>query len=87
MGFFGSLFGVTKMNADPVQQQFAQLLKQAAEDPSKHGQLIKQGWPGSETRTRVAHALSIVKISSIPDTYSRAKEIAYDISMASYRLG
>ena len=90
MGFFGSLFGVSKMNADPEQQQFARLFIEAAESGSTvkiTNWIIKQPWSASETRTRITHALSIVKISSVPATYQRAKEIGMDFHHASYRLG
>ncbi len=91
MSLFGSLFGITKMNADANQQQCARLLIEAAEDPFKYVHLvdwlIRQAWPGSETRARIAHALSIVKVSSVPATYACAKEIARDLHEASYRLG
>jgi hypothetical protein len=90
MSFLGSLFGARKMNADPDQQTFARLLIAAAEDGSKHGDLIrwlvKQPWSPSETRTRIIHALSIVKIASVPETYAKARQIGYDLNMATYQL-
>lgn len=93
MGLWGSLFGITRMNADPVQQQFAKMFIEAAEsnDFKKRIELtnwlIKQPWTPSETRTRIAHALSIVKVASIPATYARAKAIGREFNDASYRLG
>jgi hypothetical protein len=91
MGFLSSLFGIGKMNADPDQQRLARMLIEAAEDSSKHVDLvnwiIRQPWRASETRTRLAHATSIAKISSIPATYARVKEIARELHDASYRLG
>lgn len=90
MGFLSSLFGVTKMNADPDQQAFAKLLIEATEDSGKYNELIrwlvKQPWSPSETRTRITHALSIVKIASVPDIYAKAKQIGYDLNMATYKL-
>jgi hypothetical protein len=80
MGLFGSLFGVSKMNADPDQQHLARMFIEAAEsgDMRKHVELtnwlIKQPWNASETRNRISHALSIVKISRFrPPTRARRK--------------
>jgi hypothetical protein len=90
MGFFGSIFGLSKMNADPIQQEFARLFIEAAESGNSSkltNFIIRQPWSASDTRSRIAHALSIVKIASIPATYVRAKEIGKDFHMASYRLG
>jgi hypothetical protein len=96
MGIFGALFGgVRRMNADPDQQQFAKLLIAAAEDSGIRARidltnwLIKQRWAanGKETRNRIAHALSIVKIASLPATYERAREIGEQIHTDTYRLG
>ena len=81
------------MNADPNQQLFARLFIEAAESQDMKGQieltnwLIRQPWSASETRNRIAHALSIVKIASVPATYARAKEIGRNLTEASYRLG
>jgi hypothetical protein len=48
MGFLSSLFGISKMNADPDQQRLARMLIEAAEDSSKHVDLvnwiIRQPW-------------------------------------------
>jgi len=93
MGFFGSLFSVRKMNADPDQQLFARMFIEAAESNNVTRQteltnwLIRQPWSPSETRTRITHALSIVKVSSVPTTYARAKEFGQLLHDASYRLG
>ena len=95
MGIFGALFGIKRMNADPDQQQFAKLLIAAAENSSIRARidltnwLIKRPWAasGKETRTRIAHALSIVKVASLPATYERACEIGKRIHMDSYQLG
>jgi hypothetical protein len=93
VGFFSSLFGVSKMNADPDQQRFARMFIEAAEDPSMGRQieltnwLIQQPWTPSETRNRIMHALSIVKVASVPAIYARAKEIGRHLHDASYQLG
>lgn len=90
MGFLSSLFGVSKMNADPDQQLFARMFIEAAESGSMTkltNWLIKQPWNAAETRNRIVHALSIVKVSSVPATFARAKEIGLIITQASYRLG
>lgn len=93
MGFLSSLFGMKKMNADPDQQLFARMFIDAAEDHGVSKQieltnwLIQQPWSPSETRNRIAHALSIVKVASVPATYTRAKEIGRTLHDASYRLG
>jgi hypothetical protein len=84
--------GVQKMNADPDQQQFAKLLVAAAENPTARGEadlinwLAKQPRSPKETRNRIAHAVSIVKIASLPPTYERAMAIGKNLHMASYRL-
>jgi hypothetical protein len=90
MGFLSSLFGVKTMNADPIQQQFARLLIEAAETGGQVqviNWLIQQPWSPSETRNRIAHAVSITKISSVPATYERVKQIGLQLTQASYRLG
>jgi hypothetical protein len=93
VGFLSALFGVKKMNADPDQQLFARMFIEAAEDSGIAKQieltnwLIQQPWTPSETRNRITHALSIVKVASIPATYARAKEIGRTLHDASYRLG
>lgn len=90
MGFLKSLFSVGKMNADPDQQRLARLLIEAAESDS-HVELVNwiivQPWKPSELRTRLAHAVSIAKLSSVPSTYEAVKEIARDLHNSSYRLG
>jgi hypothetical protein len=89
MGLFGSLFKVTRMNADPDQQHLARLFVEAAEN-GRHVQLmnwvINQPWNGRETRTRIAHALSIVKVAFLPATYARAREIGRPLFDASWRF-
>jgi hypothetical protein len=81
MGFFGALFGISKLNADPDQQRIARLLIEAVETEDREklvevSNLIRQRpWSGSETRNRVAHAVSIAKVSSVPETYTRVKKI------------
>jgi hypothetical protein len=88
-----ALFSARKMNADPDQQQFARLLIAATEGAKGRVELInwliKQPWAGygANTRARVAHALSIVKVATAPETYAKAREIANQIRMDSYRLG
>ena len=89
MGLFGSLFGITKMNADPEQQLFARMFIEAAETENSvklTNWLVRRPWSSKETRTRIAHALSIVKISSVPSTYNSAKEIGMRFHQASYEL-
>ncbi len=88
MGFFASLFNAPKMNADPEQQEFARLFISAVEQGKEVdliNWLVKRHWRASETRTRIAHAISIVKIASVPETYRRAKEIGLRINNETYR--
>lgn len=91
MGFLKALFGVKQMNADPDQQHFARLFIQAAEGQISTSELtnwlISRPWSPSDTRTRITHALSIVKIASVPETYNKAKEFGRLLHDASYRLG
>lgn len=91
MGFFRSLLNFKNMNDDPEQQQLAILFVAAAEDSNGQTELtnwiIRQPWSASETRTRIVHALSLVRVVAPPDTYARAKEIGETLHNASYRLG
>jgi hypothetical protein len=90
MGFLRSLFSVKKMNADPDQQRLARLFIDAAENGeivNLTNFIIEQPWSPSDTRNRISHALSIVKISSIPATYERAKKIGWELIQVSYSLG
>jgi hypothetical protein len=90
MGIFSALFGTSKMNADPAQQHLARMFIEAAgsNDLKKEIEitnwLIKQPWSAAETRNRIAHAISITKVASVPATYARAKEIGQRIHNASY---
>jgi hypothetical protein len=90
MGFLGALFGISKLNADADQQEFARRLIAAAEE-GRHVELVNwvitRPWRASETRNRIAHALSIVRVSSVPATYQIAKEIGLELTHSSYRLG
>ena len=84
MGFFGSLFQaiftpIGKLNADPVQQQLAQLLIQAAEGPLGgvviRSFVLKQNWEPFEEQRRIAHAVSMVRVWR-PDLYAEVNKIA-----------
>ena len=90
MGFLSAIFGASRMNADPDQQRLARMLIEAVEQ-GKNGEFlnwfVRQPWSPSETRTRLAHAVSITKISSIPETYQSVKSLAGELHKASYRLG
>jgi hypothetical protein len=99
MNFFQKIMfmlsgGVQRMNADPIQQQFAKLLITAAEGPGTSGEetllhwLDSQPWAknSDDTRNRIAHAVSIVKISSLPATYQRVVRIAEGLHISSYDL-
>lgn len=89
MGFLSSLFGTRKMNADPDQRQFAELLIQGAQSGSfvaVNNWLVKQPWSPSETRTRVIHALTLVRMWSPPEVYERAKQMGEMIHSSSYQL-
>jgi hypothetical protein len=91
MGFFGALFGMLQLNADPAQQQLARMLVEVAEsqDPKKFADiadwLVKQPWSASEIRNRIAHAVSITRISSVPATHARVKELGMMLHSVSYR--
>jgi hypothetical protein len=78
-------------NADPDQQLLARLLIEAAETDAGHTQLIdwliKKPWSAKETRKRLIHAMTVVKISSVPATFEKAKQIAKDLHNLSYHLG
>jgi hypothetical protein len=74
-------------NRDPRQQRLARLFIDAVSDhtPFTDGTeivnfVVKQfDWSKSETRSRVFHALSIVKASALPYVYQRAKSLAQNI--------
>jgi hypothetical protein len=84
--------GITrKRNADPNQQHLARLLIDAAQDSTRHSELVNfiihQPWSPKETRRRLAHAQSLAKIAAFPPTYERVREITLSLINASFRLG
>ena len=83
MGFLASLFTARfrsgKLDSDPIQHEFADHLKAAAEGGFFQEAAIKPfvdkyGWSRSEKELRFAHALSIVKATR-PDIHKDAKEV------------
>lgn len=83
MGFFASLFTARfrseKLNADPIQREFADHLIVAADGGFFQEMAVKlfidkYGWSRSEKELRLAHALAIVKVIR-PDIHKDAKEI------------
>ena len=77
-------------NRDPRQQRLARLFIDAVSDHSPLADrteitnfVVKQfDWSKSETRSRVFHALSIVKASALPYVYERAKSLAQTILLS-----
>jgi hypothetical protein len=89
-------FGLRKTrewNNEPKQQELIRLIVAAAQDSSAYSALTKfiiqasMDWSPSETRDRLAHAISYIKWAVERDVYKRAKEIGRDFTLASYRLG
>jgi hypothetical protein len=84
MGFFGSLFGINKLNADPKQQELAQALISAVEQHRGFATreifyiLCSNGWSRSEQGNRLAHAASMVKVMRA-DIYPQAKKLTRDL--------
>lgn len=80
---------MVRMNADPVQQRLATLLSQAGQTGDPDNAIASQiielvvdaGWSSGETGTRIAHALSMVKIGAPPPVYERAVHIGQGIAM------
>lgn len=48
--------------------------------------IIVQDWTPRETRNRIAHALSVVKMTVEPPVYEKAKSYGRSLAEASYRL-
>ena len=82
MGFLSYLFGTTKLNADPVQQELAGTIIEVAEGRQHAMDIVRflkeQGWSRSDQGNRLTHALSMVKVSR-GDLYPAAKEIGRQI--------
>jgi hypothetical protein len=92
-GMFG-LRKTVEWNNDPNQQQLIKLLVAAAWDTGWSTNysaltnfIIHVDWTPSETRTRIAHALSFIRFRVERDVYKRTKQIGRDFTEASYRLG
>ncbi|MDO8877996.1 MAG: hypothetical protein Q8M24_00075 [Pseudolabrys sp.] len=86
MGLWSLLFrarsGGEKLNADPVQREFADELIAAA-DTGDIFQMYavkvfvdSRGWSPEDKELRLAHALNIVKVMR-PDLYKEAKNIGF----------
>jgi hypothetical protein len=92
LGKFG-LRKTREWNNEPKQQELIRLIVAAAQDSSAYSALTKfivqasMDWSPSETRDRIAHAISYIKWAVERDVYKRAKEIGRDFTLASYRLG
>jgi hypothetical protein len=82
MGFFSSLFGASQLNADPVQQELADLIIDVAERRKHANDILtffdRQGWNRSDRGNRLTHALSMTKVWRA-DLYPTAKEICRQI--------
>jgi hypothetical protein len=86
VGYF--IFGrkVGAWNADPRQQQIAQMLIESAETESSRKEIeiikfmLNQGWGKTEMKRRIAHAVSITKVASVPSIYQGAKEAGLRIT-------
>ena len=85
MSFFGMLFNINKYNGDPFQQEISQGLIDMVEGKSTAQELRSwmsmQGWPPSEARNRLTHALSMVKVFRA-DLYPEAKRQGMQIYMS-----
>jgi hypothetical protein len=78
MRFFRSLFRAGKLNADPVQQQLAQLMIEGAEGPmgsaNIRGFVLDQNWTPSEEEDRIYHAVTMAGMKR-PDLYHTLKRM------------
>jgi hypothetical protein len=87
--YYFAIFRKTRAwNADPRQQQIARMLISAAEghEVGNESEIIifmcAQGWQKSELKSRIVHAASITRVSSVPSTYVAVKQTALKIHSA-----
>jgi hypothetical protein len=87
---FGLFGKIHQWNIDPDQQRLAQLFIKYGEGSVCAAELTKfvlyQDWSAKETRQRILHALSIVKIAATPYVYQRAKEMGHTLYDVACRL-
>jgi hypothetical protein len=87
------MFGFRKTfrwNKEPNQQILIGLLIAEARgtyDDNLTRFLVAQDWSPSETRDRLAHAANAIRYAADREVFKRAREIAHDLMLASYRLG
>jgi len=78
MRFLHYLFSMNELNADPDQQELAQLFIGYAENRKPWEDIFtfleKHPWPRAERENRIVHALSTVKVYRV-DLYPIAKEL------------
>jgi Tfp pilus assembly protein PilV len=78
----------TRWNADPRQQQMARMMIEAVKTKNTKLEFeilsfaLAQGWPKREMLSRVAHAVSITKVSSVPATYETTKKLGLQLDKA-----
>lgn len=84
MGFFGALFGTSKLNEDPKQQALAKELLNCVENnrgfaTNKLFELLHaNGWSRSEQGNRLIHAASMTKIWRA-DLFPDVKKLAQSL--------
>src|SRR5215472_9340801 len=78
MRFLHYLFSMNELNADPDQQELAQLFIGYAENRKPWEDIFtfleKHPWPRAERENRIVHALSTVKVYRV-DLYPIAKDL------------
>jgi hypothetical protein len=86
-GLFGKM---QQWNNDPNQHRLVQLFIKYGEGSVCAAELTKfvlyRDWSANETRQRILHALSIVKIAATPYVYQRAKEMGHTLHDVACRL-
>ena len=75
-----------RLNKDPIQQELARRLIEASmgnrsESAAVFKFVVSQRWSSREVRTRMPHAVSMVKIMAPEPVYRRAIEIGREISV------
>lgn len=80
---------IKRWNNDEKQQQLVQFLVAAGRGDTSPvtNFIIRQDWSARETRSRLAHALTVVPTVTDRATYEKAKDYAKMLHDASYKLG
>ena len=81
-GYLKFLFGANKYNADPLQQQLAELIIESVERRRRANDILtflhSHDWSRSEQGNRLAHAASMTKVWR-PDLFPQVRNLCRDI--------